>query len=80
MTKKYQLEGFVTLPIQMIVECDSKKIAPSAVAENVLLEADNIFSESELMLIKGFIFLEIDGNITESGAIEFHQIDEITEN
>ena len=77
---KYRLEGRITLSIEMIVECDdSKKIAPSAVAENVLLAADNLFSESELLLITGFRFLEIDGNITESGAIEFYETYKIPE-
>ena len=74
---KYRLEGSVTLRFQMIVEC--KEATPNIIAEDILRNVSDIFDESELVLSNGFRFLEIDGNITESGAIEFHQIDEIPE-
>ena len=76
---KYRLEGDVTLSFQMIVECDSEEANPNIIAANILRKVSDIFDESELVLFKGFRFLEIDGNITESGAIEFYETCEIPE-
>ena len=76
--RKHKLIGTVTLPIEMVVECDSTKIAPSELAEKLLLEMNDILDDSELAGIsnKGFRSLNIDGNITEQGAIEFNDIEE----
>ncbi len=75
--KQFKLTGTITLPIEMVIECDSTKIAPSELAEKLLLEM-NILDDSELAGIsnKGFRSLNIDGNITEQGAIEFNDIEE----
>ena len=76
MTKQYKLTGSITLPIEMIVECDSKKIAPSELAEKILMDVDDLFDESELVLQNGWRFLDVDGNVKEIGAIEFNDIEE----
>ena len=76
---KYRLEGYVTLPIQMIVECDSEEANPNIIAANILRNVSNLFEESELVLFNGFRFLEIDGNIKDVGAIEFYETCEIPE-
>ncbi|MDM8565104.1 hypothetical protein QUF74_05570 [Candidatus Halobeggiatoa sp. HSG11] len=72
MSKQYKLTGTITLPIEMIVECDTE-IAPSEFAEKILLEADNVLDDSPL---KGMMQLNIDGKIAEVGAIEFNDIEE----
>ena len=75
MTKQYKLTGSITLLFQMIVECDSKKIAPSELAEKILMDVDDLFDESELVLQNGWRFLDVDGKV-EQGAIEFNDIEE----
>ena len=76
MGTKYLLEGSITLPFQMIVECDSEEANPNIIAEGILRNVSDIFDESELVLIKGFRFLEIDGNIKD---VEFYETCEIPE-
>ncbi len=75
--KQFKLTGTITLPIEMVIECDSTKIAPSELAEKLLLEM-NILDDSELAGIsnKGFRSLNVNGNIKEVEAIEINDIEE----
>ena len=76
--KQFKLTGTITLPIEMVIECDSTKIAPSELAEKLLLEMNDILDDSELAGIsnKGFRSLNVNGNIKEVEAIEINDIEE----
>ncbi len=77
MINKHKLTGHITLPIEMVVECDSTKIAPSELAENILLNEDNQFNiDGEFNKPLGLVSMYVGNNITESGAIEFNDIEE----
>ena len=77
MIKQHKLTGTITLPIEIIVECDSTKIAPSSVGEHLLLSKSNDFLIDGKNVVRdsqGFVAIHIDTNIIESGAIEFNDI------
>jgi len=91
MNKQYKLTGTITLPIEMVVECDSTKTAPSEFAEKILLgdtvylsdlfpdhlvqDSDFIDSPKDGKLVNLRIFSSL--YLKESGAIEFNDIEEL---
>ena len=75
MIKKYRLTGTITLPIEIIVECDSTKIAPSEFGENLILKQG--FVHPEHISLEPAYASKIDFSVTESGAIEFDDIEEL---
>ncbi|MBE9561249.1 MAG: hypothetical protein IMF12_00115 [Proteobacteria bacterium] len=75
--KEYRLVGAVTLPIEIIVECDSKKIAPSEFAEQLILKQG--FVHPEHISLNPVYASKIDFSVTKSGTIKFNDVQEIDE-
>ena len=76
MKKQYKLSGTITLPIEMIVECDTDN--PSEFAENAILEQGYVFFNAvdynqDVQIRK----MKVSPIVTERGAIESHEVKEV---